>query len=174
MSLLIGLLSLILVVSSVLLCLLILVQLPKKEAGMGAAFGADQAAALFGAGSGTALTSITKWLASIFLILCLIISILTAYDSRSTAARIRAAQQDAPAAASPALPSTPATTAPGPTAPGPSGPSATFDGGPEGGVSADSIPLQIAPEGAPALDLSGESVIPSESVESEGSGERPE
>jgi protein translocase SecG subunit len=102
MGLIIGLLSLVLVVCSVLLCLLILVQLPKKEAGMGAAFGADQAAALFGAGSGTALTQITKGLASAFLVLCLLISVLTAQASRARMERLRLLQDDVPAAASPA------------------------------------------------------------------------
>jgi preprotein translocase subunit SecG len=98
MSLVIGLLSLVLVVASVLLCLLILVQLPKKEAGMGAAFGADQAAALFGAGGGNALTKITKILAGTFLVLCLLISILTAQQSKARASRIRQGLDVAPAA----------------------------------------------------------------------------
>jgi preprotein translocase subunit SecG len=137
MSLLIGLLSLILVVSSILLCLLILVQLPKKEAGMGAAFGADQAAALFGAGSGSALTSITKWLASIFLILCLVIAVLTAYNTRTTATRVRQLQQDMPAATS-SLPSLTAVPA-------------------QGGVGDGSAPALTLPESgsseAPALVL---------------------
>lgn len=98
MALIIGLLSLVMVVSAVLLCLLILVQLPKKEAGMGAAFGADQAAALFGAGTGTALTQITKWLATTFLVLCLLIAVLTAQQSRQRASFIRQSQETAPAA----------------------------------------------------------------------------
>jgi preprotein translocase subunit SecG len=48
------------------LILLILIQLPKKDAGAGLAFGGGAADALFGAGSGNALTKITKWAAGIF------------------------------------------------------------------------------------------------------------
>ena len=48
----IGILTFILVINSGLLILLVLVQLPKKDAGAGMAFGAGTADALFGAGSG--------------------------------------------------------------------------------------------------------------------------
>lgn len=78
-----NLLSLVLFVDAVFLGLLILLQLPKKEAGLAAAFGAEQTAAIFGAGSGSALTTITKWTAGIFLFLCLLISVLTAHISRA-------------------------------------------------------------------------------------------
>ena len=78
-----SLLMLILFVDALVLGLLILLQLPKKEAGLAAAFGAEQTAALFGAGSGSALTSITKWAAGIFLLLCLVISVLTAHITRT-------------------------------------------------------------------------------------------
>lgn len=77
------LLSLFLFVDALFLGLLILLQLPKKEAGLAAAFGAEQTAAIFGAGSGSALTSITKWAAGIFLFLCLLISVLTAHHTRT-------------------------------------------------------------------------------------------
>ena len=43
-----------------------LVQLPKKDAGAGMAFGGGAADALFGAGSGNVLTKITKWATGIF------------------------------------------------------------------------------------------------------------
>ena len=54
MSLLIAFLTFILVVNCLLLILLVLVQLPKKEAGAGVAFGGGATDALFGAGSGNA------------------------------------------------------------------------------------------------------------------------
>src|SRR5215510_11768450 len=76
MSLLIVLLSIILVLNSAFLMLLILIQLPKKEAGAGLAFGAGATDALFGAGSGNALTKVTKYTATFFLALVLGLSIL--------------------------------------------------------------------------------------------------
>jgi len=78
MSLVIGFLTVILVVNSLLLILLILIQLPKKEAGAGIAFGGGATDALFGAGSGTALTKLTKYCAGLFLGLSLILSVLNA------------------------------------------------------------------------------------------------
>lgn len=76
MSLVIGLLTFVLVLNSLLLILLILVQLPKKEAGAGLAFGGATSDALFGAGSGTVLSRVTKYAAGVFLILALTLSIL--------------------------------------------------------------------------------------------------
>jgi preprotein translocase subunit SecG len=66
-------LTILLVVISFILALLILVQLPKKDAGAGLAFGGGTADALFGAGSGTALTKITKWITVAFLFLAVIL-----------------------------------------------------------------------------------------------------
>ena len=57
----IYLLTVVLVIDCVFLVLLVLVQLPKKEAGMGQAFGGAATDALFGAGSGNVLTKVTKW-----------------------------------------------------------------------------------------------------------------
>jgi len=76
MSYLIGLLTFILFLDCLFLMLLILVQLPKKEAGMGTAFGGGATDALFGAGAGNALTKLTKWSAGIFLGLALLLSML--------------------------------------------------------------------------------------------------
>jgi preprotein translocase subunit SecG len=76
MSFLIGLLSFVLFLVCLFLGLLVLIQLPKKEAGMGQAFGGAATDALFGAGSGNALTQMTKYAAGAFLILCLVISVL--------------------------------------------------------------------------------------------------
>src|SRR5271154_2999912 len=61
MSFFIGILTFFLIVNCAVLILLVLVQLPKKDAGAGLAFGGGAADALFGAGSGNALTKITKW-----------------------------------------------------------------------------------------------------------------
>jgi preprotein translocase subunit SecG len=61
MSFVIGILTVLLVLNCLLLILLVLIQLPKKDAGAGMAFGGGAADALFGAGSGNALTKITKY-----------------------------------------------------------------------------------------------------------------
>ena len=60
-----------LVLDCAVLILLVLIQLPKKDAGAGLAFGGGAADALFGAGSGNALTKITKYAAAIFFALAL-------------------------------------------------------------------------------------------------------
>ncbi len=73
MSFVAGLLTAVLVLDSLFLILLILVQLPKKEAGVGQAFGGGATDALFGAGTGNALTKMTKYAAGIFLVLCLVL-----------------------------------------------------------------------------------------------------
>jgi preprotein translocase subunit SecG len=56
MSLIITILTVILVIDCFFLGLLIIIQLPKKEAGLGQAFGSSATDMLFGAGSGTVLT----------------------------------------------------------------------------------------------------------------------
>src|SRR5258706_11990271 len=73
----------VLVLDCLVLMLLILIQLPKKEAGMGQAFGGAATDALFGAGGGTALTKMTKYTAGIFFALTLLISILHGHQARS-------------------------------------------------------------------------------------------
>ncbi len=65
----------VLFLNSLFLVLLVLVQLPKKEAGLGTAFGGGATDALFGAGAGNVLTKLTKWNAGIFLFLCLFLSL---------------------------------------------------------------------------------------------------
>jgi len=82
MSLVIGFLTFILVVDCLILMLLILIQLPKKEAGAGIAFGGAATDALFGAGSGNALTKMTKYTATIFLGLALSLSLLNSHHSQ--------------------------------------------------------------------------------------------
>jgi protein translocase SecG subunit len=70
------LLAFLLIVDCLLLSLLVMVQLPKKEAGAGMAFGGGAADALFGAGSGTALTKLTKYCSIIFFVLVIMLSFL--------------------------------------------------------------------------------------------------
>ncbi|HEX3625042.1 MAG TPA: preprotein translocase subunit SecG [Verrucomicrobiae bacterium] len=73
MSYIVWILTFLLVINSGILALLILVQLPKKDAGAGLAFGGGTADALFGAGSGNALTKITKWATVVFIALAVIL-----------------------------------------------------------------------------------------------------
>ncbi|HYG33883.1 MAG TPA: preprotein translocase subunit SecG, partial [Clostridia bacterium] len=68
----IGLLTFIMVLDCLALVLLVLVQLPKKEAGAGLAFGGAATDALFGAGSGNVLTKITKYAAIVFFVLAVL------------------------------------------------------------------------------------------------------
>src|SRR5438477_255463 len=82
MSFFIGLLTVVLVLDCLLLILLVLIQLPKKEAGAGIAFGGGATDALFGAGSGNALTKITKYAAGAFLGLSLVLSVMRANHSQ--------------------------------------------------------------------------------------------
>src|SRR5580693_7413197 len=73
MSFLVGILTFVLIANCAFLVLLILVQLPKKDAGAGLAFGGGAADALFGAGSGNALTKITKWATVAFMLLSVLL-----------------------------------------------------------------------------------------------------
>ena len=83
MGFIIGLLSFFMVLDCAVLILLILIQLPKKEAGAGLAFGGAATDALFGAGSGTVLTKITKYAAGIFFVMAIILSIMqSSYSNR--------------------------------------------------------------------------------------------
>lgn len=107
MTLFVGFLTVLMVLDCVLLILLVLVQLPKKEAGAGMAFGGAATDALFGAGSGNALTNITKWVAGAFFVLALTLSLLKGHQAKSGGAveealRKQAATKPAPAASTPA------------------------------------------------------------------------
>jgi preprotein translocase subunit SecG len=76
MSFIVGILTFFLVVNCALLILLILIQLPKKDAGAGMAFGGAAADALFGAGSGNVLTKVTKYSTIVFFVLALFLGYL--------------------------------------------------------------------------------------------------
>ena len=82
MKLLIGFLTVLLILDCVLMMLLVLIQLPKKEAGLGTAFGSGATDALFGAGTGNVLTKITKYTAAFFLGLSLLLSIIITGEAK--------------------------------------------------------------------------------------------
>ncbi|HXJ71633.1 MAG TPA: preprotein translocase subunit SecG, partial [Candidatus Dormibacteraeota bacterium] len=83
------LLTFLLVLDCMVLGLLVLIQLPKKEAGMGQAFGGAATDALFGAGSGTALTKITKYAAGFFFILVMVLAVVYGNVNRSKTGDLR-------------------------------------------------------------------------------------
>jgi len=87
-SLIIGLLTIVLVITSLVLILLVLIQLPKKEAGAGLAFGGGASDALFGAGQGNVLTRVTKYATALFLILALTLSILQNHKAKGRGSRV--------------------------------------------------------------------------------------
>lgn len=88
MGFLIALLTILLVVDCLLLILLVIIQLPKKEAGLGIAFGGAAADALFGPGSGTVLTKTTKYLTVAFFALTLMLASLHLKQHKGTRSEI--------------------------------------------------------------------------------------
>jgi len=113
MSFFIGILTFFLVLNCAVLILLVLIQLPKKDAGAGLAFGGGAADALFGAGSGNALTKITKWAAGIFFALVLLLGYMQDNLHRGANASafekaVQEKQMQAPVAPPPACPPVPA------------------------------------------------------------------
>jgi preprotein translocase subunit SecG len=84
----IYLLTAVLVIDCIFLVLLVLVQLPKKEAGMGQAFGGAATDALFGAGSGNVLTKATKWGAGLFFVLAIVLTVMGTYKTSSSTGRL--------------------------------------------------------------------------------------
>ncbi|HWQ90579.1 MAG TPA: preprotein translocase subunit SecG [Clostridia bacterium] len=97
MAFLVAFLTLILVLDCIVLVFLVLLQLPKKDAGAGLAFGGAATDALFGAGSGNVLTKITKYAAAIFFITAIILAFTQARRSGSDFER-RLQQPGRPAA----------------------------------------------------------------------------
>src|SRR5216117_1587904 len=120
MSWIVGILSVFLVLACLLLMLLVLIQLPKKEAGMGQAFGGGATDALFGAGSGTALTKMTKYTTVIFFVLTLSLWVLKAQEVKHSRTTLEKTMQQLgkserppappPAASAPAAATAPANT----------------------------------------------------------------
>src|SRR5258706_9428878 len=110
MGFLIGLLTLVMVADCLVLVFLVLIQLPKKEAGAGLAFGGSATDALFGAGSGTVLTKITKYAATAFFVLALLLSVMQGkYHRRTTTAfEAKLEHPGAPSTMAPAATQSPA------------------------------------------------------------------
>lgn len=100
-----GLLTVVLAVNCLFLVLLILIQLPKKEAGIGTAFGGAATDALFGAGTGNALTKMTKYSATIFFALSLVLSMANSNRAHQSAVMSKIAR--GAAAPPPTTPTTP-------------------------------------------------------------------
>ena len=117
----IGLLTAVLVVDCAALIFLVLIQLPKKEAGAGLAFGGAATDALFGAGSGNVLTKATKYAASCFFVLAITLSVLQSHFYHRSSSEFRReleqAGQSAPPAAPATEPSAPAPVTPAPEVP---------------------------------------------------------
>ena len=120
MTFIVGILTFVAVLNALLLILLVLVQLPKKDAGVGMAFGGGTADALFGSGSGNVLTKITKNATVVFLVLALVLGYLHDKVHSSTAAadfakQVQQKQMQVPVAPAP-VPSVNPTPAKTPTA----------------------------------------------------------
>ncbi|MAD24981.1 MAG: preprotein translocase subunit SecG [Verrucomicrobiales bacterium] len=88
MNILITLLTWILVLNCFFLVFLILIQLPKKESGSGLAFGGGALDMALGAGAGNVLTRITKFSASLFLGLCMILAVISNSSSNLISERL--------------------------------------------------------------------------------------
>ncbi|MBS0623217.1 MAG: preprotein translocase subunit SecG [Verrucomicrobia bacterium] len=72
--------------TSVILCFVILIQ-ESKSSGLGASFGGDSGDSLFGTSTPVILKKITAWLAAIFLVSCVLLSIWTGAMGRINAKR---------------------------------------------------------------------------------------
>lgn len=85
----IGIMTKLLVAVNVLVCILlifvVLLQRPKNE-GLGAAFGGDTASNIFGAQTTNVLVNLTRWLAGIFMVVTLLLSILYSKNEDSLTA----------------------------------------------------------------------------------------
>lgn len=105
MEIVIYILTFFLVVDCLFLGLLILMQLPKKEAGLGgAAFGGGAVDALVGAGAGNVLTKATKWSAITFFALVITLSVLYSRSvGRESVIVSEELKQTAPSQTAPAI-----------------------------------------------------------------------
>lgn len=121
MSFLIGLLTFILILDCLLLVLLVLVQLPKKDAGAGLAFGGAASDALFGAGSGNVLTKTTKYAAGLFFVLAIVLSAMQSRHFHRSGAEFRQQLEQEgrrlPATTPETIPGVPGTPMPAPGTP---------------------------------------------------------
>jgi len=93
-----------LVIDCLFLALLILMQLPKKEAGLGgAAFGGGAVDALVGAGAGNVLTKATKWAAIMFFGLVIVLSLLYTKSANRDSNIVKEQLGSTPTKAAPAV-----------------------------------------------------------------------
>ncbi|MDB6024808.1 MAG: preprotein translocase subunit SecG [Verrucomicrobiales bacterium] len=99
----IGLFTVVLVLDCALLILLVLVQLPKKEAGAGMAFGGAATDALFGAGSGNVLTKVTKYATIIFFVLTLLMAVLNTQNRKAGGSLLKDKWSEGSKSAAPAV-----------------------------------------------------------------------
>lgn len=91
MGFIIGLLTLTMVLLCLAIVFLVLIQLPKREAGTGLALGENATNEVFGAGSGTVLSKVTKYAATAFFVLALLLSVLQqSSHSKDNSAFVRA------------------------------------------------------------------------------------
>ena len=132
-------LTAVLVLDCILIVLLVLVQLPKKEAGMGQAFGGAATDALFGAGSGNVLTKATKWLAGIFFVLAIALTIMGSAQTSGSGGRLQRIMQE----------HKPAQTAPANTTPAAETPKAPAGDAPKAAVPALNLTNPAAPAPVP-------------------------
>ncbi len=89
MTFLTAILTIALILDCFILGLLVLVQLPKKDAGVGMAFGGGAADALFGAGAGNTLTRLTKYTATAFFVLVFVLSYMFIHMNPSSASELK-------------------------------------------------------------------------------------
>ena len=115
----IGLLTFVLLLDCLVLVLLVLIQLPKKEAGAGLAFGGAASDALFGAGSGNVLTKITKYAATTFFVLAVGLSIMQSNFHRRTTSTLQQKLEQSSRSPGGSFPTGPAPTTPSTKSPSP-------------------------------------------------------
>ena len=102
-------LTVVLILDCLVLGLLILIQLPKKEAGVGVAFGGGATDALFGAGSGNALTKLTKYTATAFFALVIVLAFMKVKEQGASVSETKRAYEKLRSSTPPpAMPVTPA------------------------------------------------------------------
>jgi preprotein translocase subunit SecG len=101
-------LTILMVLDCVVLTFLVLMQLPKKEAGAGLAFGGAATDALFGAGSGNFLTKATKYAGVLFFALAILLSVMQSHRAHEPGSdfleRVKEQQNQQPTLSAPPTP----------------------------------------------------------------------
>ena len=150
MSFIAGILTFLLVINCLLLILLILMQLPKKDAGAGVAFGGAAADALFGAGSGNFLTQTTRYATIALFALSLVLGYLEVrLNIRSSGSEFENAVQQKQAQTPTAVP--PSAAPANPRGPTPTNVVALPPGAPSVSLPATPATPPVAPSNAPAM-----------------------